>query len=65
MKLTFAVWIAYALISIGLSYFLGKDVTQQCLCPWRSLAAAGAWLTTAVFLLVIVFITTRVFRIGI
>ena len=64
MKLTFAVWIAYALISIGLSYFLGKgDVTQYVyVLGVPNWVAAGAWLTTAVFLLVIVFITTRVFQ---
>ena len=63
MKLTFAVWIAYALISIGLSYFLGKgDVTQYVYVLARSLWVAAGADDYAVFLLVIVFITTRVFQ---
>lgn len=64
MKLTFGVWIAYALTSIGLSYFLGRgDVTKYVYVLGVPLwVAVGAWLTTAVFLLVVMFITMRVFQ---
>jgi uncharacterized membrane protein YhdT len=64
MKLTFAVWIAYALISIGLSYFLGRgEVTKYVYVFGVPLwVAVGAWLTTAVFLVIVVFITTRIFQ---
>lgn len=64
MKLTFAVWIAYALISIGLSYFLGRgEVTKYVYVFGVPLwVAVGSWLTTAVFLVIVVFITTRIFQ---
>jgi len=64
MKLTFGVWIAYAVISIALSYFLGRgDVTKYVYVLGVPLwVAVGAWLTTAVFFLVVIFVTTRIFQ---
>lgn len=64
MKLTFAVWIAYAAASIALSYLLGRgDPTKYTYVfgvpMW---VAVGAWLTTAVFFVVVVFISTFVFQ---
>ena len=58
MKLTFGVWIAYAVLSIALSYFLGRgDVTKYVYVLGVPLwVAVGAWLTTAIF------ITTRIFQ---
>lgn len=64
MKLTFGVWITYAVVSIALSYFLGRgDVTKYIYVLGVPLwVAVGAWLTTAVFFLVVVYITTRIFQ---
>lgn len=64
MKLTFAVWIAYAAISVGLSYFLGRvDPTKYTYVfgvpMW---VAVGAWLTTIVFFLIVCFISKFVFQ---
>lgn len=64
MKLTFDVWIAYAVLSIALSYFLGRgDVTKYVYVLGVPLwVAVGAWLTTAIFFLVVIFVTTRIFQ---
>lgn len=64
MKLTFAVWFAYMISSVSLSYFLGRGEAAGYVYLWGVplWAAVGAWLTTAVFFVIVVYISLYVFR---
>jgi uncharacterized membrane protein YhdT len=64
MKLTFAVWIAYALCSIAISFYLGRGDPTQYTYLWGvpSWLALGVWGSTAVFFILIVYICRRVFK---
>ena len=64
MKLTFGVWIAYMVVSVALCYFLGRGDPANYTYLWGVplWMAIGAWLTTAVFFVVVVFISLFVFR---
>ena len=64
MKLTFGVWIAYMIVSVALCYFLGRGDPANYTYLWGVplWMAIGAWLTTAVFFVVVVFIALFVFK---
>ncbi|MDR2137543.1 MAG: YhdT family protein [Synergistaceae bacterium] len=64
MKLTVAVWVVYAIISISIFYFFGRgDITQHAyLWGVPIWLALGVWGTTGVFLIIIAFIALRVFK---
>lgn len=64
MKLTFAVWIAYMVVSIGLCYYfgLGDPADYQYLWGVPLWMALGVWVTSAVFFLIVIFISIFVFQ---
>ncbi len=64
MKLTFAVWIAYTIVSVALCYFLGRGEPSNYAYLWGVplWMAVGVWLTTAVFFVAVILITFFVFR---
>ena len=64
MKLTFAVWFAYAVVSISLSYWLGMGEPAAYSYLWGvpTWLAWGVWVSTAVFFVIIVYICLFVFK---
>jgi uncharacterized membrane protein YhdT len=64
MKLTFAVWIAYALCSISISFYLGLGDPAQYSYLWGvpTWLALGVWVSTAVFFVLIMYICRYVFK---
>ena len=64
MFLTYGLWIIYALISIGLSYYLGRGGAENLAytCGIPSWLFWGILVTTGVFFLVVCYVCTFVFK---
>ena len=64
MKLTFAVWFAYMFISVGLSYYFGRGDVADYTYLWGVpfWVVVGAWLPTAVFFGIVIYIALFVFK---
>ena len=64
MRLTYGLWISYAIISIGLSYYLGRGWTENMIYVYGipSWFFWGIVVTTALFFCIVCFVCTFVYK---